>query len=322
MVMRYPSQACSRHVPGLQRNIPIVRTAHVAALPDEPIRNKDGHSHGRVYLVELSFNRWLEWLSSFLRCLRGQDETSRGNTCSTHPRFKWRLMGFNAWPLQCSRCDARCCQRSRAREDILNMGIAIVGPGGKNSARCLQTFMDEEKRDLEELRRTRMATVQPDGLADDSDMQTTPIDAMEELGHNYPFLGRIGYGLATRRFGQMSQFDYGLPCALAGSGLISISSGDCPSGSCACDTISAAFSSLLRPPYCADRCGSIVKSSHVSFAPARRRTLGWHSCSKEIRRCSGVNPRCASFLANRLPRIPRSVFFAFAPLSDVVCHLR
>jgi len=23
-------------------------------------------------------------------------------------------------------------------------------------------------------------------------MQTTPIDAMEELGHNIPFLGRIG----------------------------------------------------------------------------------------------------------------------------------
>jgi len=175
---------------GTQRNIPIVRTAHVAALPDEPIRNKDGHPMEGVYLVECRSIGGLSGSPVFYDVYAAKTK-HLGETRVVRTQVKWRLMGFMHGHFNAPDVMPDVASEAEREKILLNMGIAIVVPAVKISE-VLATFMDEEKRDLEELRRTRMATVQPDGLADDSDMQTTPIDAMEELGHNIPFLGRIG----------------------------------------------------------------------------------------------------------------------------------
>ena len=158
---------------GTGRNIPIVRTAHVAALPDEPVRNGKGNSMKGVFLVECRSIGGLSGSPVFYDIYAAK-EKHLGESRFVRTPIKWRLMGvmhghFNAPDVM---PDAVASEAER-KKILINMGIAIVVPAEKISE-VLATFMDEEKRELEEFRKTRMATIQPDSLANEVEMQTTP----------------------------------------------------------------------------------------------------------------------------------------------------
>jgi hypothetical protein len=78
---------------GNLRNIPIVRTGHVAALPDEPVCNRDGHLMEGVYLVECRSIGGLSGSPVFYDIYAAKDRYL-GESRMLRTPIKWRLMGI------------------------------------------------------------------------------------------------------------------------------------------------------------------------------------------------------------------------------------
>ncbi|NGO50402.1 hypothetical protein [Allomesorhizobium camelthorni] len=125
--MVFTAGLLTRHF-GVSKNIPIVRSGNIAAMPDEPIDLVD-LGHQEVYLIE---SRSIGGLSGSPVFLSSSAARVRGGTLVLDPMKQERLIGVNIglFQLQPSIDRARTDEAER-RDHFLEMmsaGIAIVVP--------------------------------------------------------------------------------------------------------------------------------------------------------------------------------------------------
>lgn len=160
----------SPHV-GEKRNIPIVRTAHVAALLGEPILNRDSQPMS-AYLVECRSIGGLSGSPVFYDIFQAKDKHLGAERIVRVP-IKWRLLGVMHGHFDAP--DVMPDSKAEQEKILINMGIAIVVPA-QRIIEVLEMFNKDEAEEAERFRLKKRSLVSPDSLASESVPEFTQQD--------------------------------------------------------------------------------------------------------------------------------------------------
>ena len=144
---------------GTARNIPIVRIGNIAALREEKL----GPDYGEmdVYLVEARSIGGLSGSPVFMDVLAARITKEISLRPSIVGSSRFRLVGLISGHFKGTDKESQPGSISGDELEKLNMGIAFVTPSAK-VLECLEVFMGEEKREIEEHReRKRTLSLDP-----------------------------------------------------------------------------------------------------------------------------------------------------------------